>query len=115
MSRASETEKWRELVKGAPLTDDEREELVRAQAQRLIESLYEPHAISGWRASERTCRFDKDSINWGDLSVRDVARMKDGSYQVYVEEAAPDATVFQDWLSAWLGRWGWQVEIRTEW
>lgn len=61
-----------------------------------------------------------DAVNWADLSTEDVGLVFNWrgelSWTVTVAEASPDATQFQDWLTARLYEAGYRpVVVKTEW
>ena len=56
-----------------------------------------------------------EAINWGDLGVMDVRRLGEDGWLVDIEEANPDCPVLCGYISGWLRKWGWEVEVRTEW
>ncbi len=61
-----------------------------------------------------------DAVNWADLSTEDVGLVFNWrgelSWTVTVAEASPDATQFQDWLTARLYEAGYMpVVVKTEW
>ncbi len=104
---------WRELF---PKEYDEAE-MIKQQAQRLIDWLYDPVPNElGWVTSRRvkTEGLADEAINWGDLRVIDVVPTSEG-FLLDVEEAAPDCPNFCHWLAEKLDGWGWQVEVVTEW
>jgi len=59
--------------------------------------------------------LDKDAINWGDLKCFEVVREKEGKWIAYVDEADPSAHNLRHYLQNWLAKWGWNVEVVTEW
>ena len=87
----------------------------------LIERLYEPDAEVGARlSSKRLADLDleaigRESINGGDLSCMEVRAYADGSWEVTIEEAAPECPAFCAYIAEWLRKWGWQATVRTEW
>ena len=110
---ADRIREWRKLL---PVEYDEAE-LVKKQAQRLIDWLYDPVPSElGWVTSRRvnTEGLADEAINWGDLGVMDVVPTSEG-FLMLVEEAAPDCPNFCHWLTEKLAGWGWQVEVITEW
>lgn len=61
-----------------------------------------------------------DAVNWADLSVEDVGITSNWrgelSWTVTISEASPDATQFQEWLTAKLYEAGFMpVTVTTEW
>jgi len=58
--------------------------------------------------------LDEDAINWGDLKCFEVEEL-DGRWIAYVDEADPTAHNLQRYLQNWLMKWGWDVEVITEW
>ena len=116
-SRAQEISEWRSLVLGRPQTPEEEAEIVKSQAQRLIEWLYDPDSRLGWKGSSRITQegLSDTAVNWGDLGVLEVTPQPDGSFLIDVEEAAPDANDFRCWLERRLWAWGWRVRVITEW
>lgn len=108
-----ELENWQALVKGRPLVFDEQEQILKKVVNRLIESLYKPDSEVGWKCS--TFLFKDELINWGDLSCRNVAALKNGEFVVYIEEADPSCYEFSQWVESWLEKWGWKADVKTEW
>jgi hypothetical protein len=116
MAEQSYADRIREWRKFLPVEYDEAE-MVKKQAQRLIEWLYNPVPNElGWVTSRRvdTEGLAGEAINWGDLGVMDVVTTSEG-FLMHVEEADPDCPNFCHWLSEKLAGWGWQVEVITEW
>ncbi len=71
-------------------------------------------------AENHKTEWKHDAINWGDLRCvnASLSTEMDGStvWQVFIEEAAPDAQNLQVFVQEHLMRHGWQpVEIFTEW
>ena len=88
--------------------------ILKQEAQRLIECLYEPvDTYIGWRSRRhvtQACGIDGDAINWGDLRV-----VRATLKTIWIEEASPDAVHLQRFLHDRLARWGWDVAVVTEW
>jgi len=89
-------------------------EVIRRNVDWLIERLYEPTAAEGARF-EGGYPFDGEPINWGDLSCVEVKQYNDGSWEVLIEEAAPECPALCAYIAEWLGKWDWQATVRTEW
>ncbi|MDL1966889.1 MAG: hypothetical protein LWW90_09560, partial [Candidatus Desulfofervidus auxilii] len=58
--------------------------------------------------------LDKDAINWGDLKCFEV-KEEEGKWVAYVDEVDPSAHNLRRYLQNWLSKWGWNVEVITEW
>jgi len=100
----------------SPVFNDEEE--VMGLVNWLIISLYEPDEENVYRVNEEKIRkygLDRDAINWGDLKCYAVEKIAEDKYVVYVDEAAPDATSLQKFIEEWMKKWGWDVEVHTEW
>lgn len=95
------------------------EELIEGLVDLLLTRLYEPCADDGhdWHVSADRLRDAgiTGAINWGDLSCSDVEKRADGVYLVTIEEASPDAQSLSAYVQGWLTKWGWPVEVETEW
>ncbi len=105
------------LVLGRELTTDEKEQIVKTEANKLIAWLYDPipDDTIGWIANSHARLFDSEAINWGDLSVVDVI-MTMGKFSIIVEEAGPSCPLFCAWLADSMRAWGFPIkEVRTEW
>jgi len=66
--------------------------------------------------------LDEDAINWGDLKCFEVEKEKaclpnrqEEKWIAYVDEADPTAYNLRRYLQNWLMKWGWDVEVITEW
>ena len=91
--------------------------VIKENAQYLLERLYEPRASDGRKAAHEDIKkygLDEDAINWGDLGVLDVYKVK-GIWRIAIEEVAPDAENLQAYIILWLKRWGWTVQVETSW
>lgn len=59
------------------------------------------------------------AINWADLSCLDVEWYKtlagDSGYRVVIEEAAPENDVFQKFIHDDIKKFGFDVDVVTEW
>ncbi len=54
-----------------------------------------------------------EPINWGDLKCTLVEKID--KYIAYIEEASPECYNLQAYISEWLKKWGWNVEVKTSW
>ena len=99
---------------GAMPTRKAQAAILKQEAQRLIECLYEPvDTYIGWRSRRhvtQACGIDGGAINWGDLRV-----VRATLKTIWIEEASPDAVHLQRFLHDRLARWGWDVAVVTEW
>ncbi len=61
-------------------------------------------------------KMNEDAINWGNLqcTVVTINNERDG-YKAIIEEADPGAYNLKNYIENLLQRWGWNVEIQTEW
>lgn len=62
----------------------------------------------------------QDAVNWSDLGCRRAEHFEDDAgnagWRVWIEEAAPEATELQNFVSGDLAEHGWPgVEVVTEW
>jgi len=76
----------------------------------LICTLYEP--VFDGDILFRASKFEREAINWGDLSCVEVTQENDG-WHVYIEEA--DSHEFAAWVRDWLVSGGWNVNVSTDW
>lgn len=97
------------------------DEVLRRNVNWLIEQCYEPDAEIGAGVTDRRLKqlglWDsrKEAINWGDLSCVSVKQFVDDSWEVVLEEASSDSSVLCHYIWDWLTKWGWKVNVRTEW
>lgn len=60
------------------------------------------------------------AINWADLKCYHAEWFQgddgEAGYRIYIDEAAPDNSEFQDWIASELATAGWcDVDVVTEW
>lgn len=116
------TESYRKSLEYVPrlLNTLDEKEIIRVQVNRLIQWCYDPceEPGVGWRLSSKVKKLGavySEFINWGDLSCVEVNKYDDGSFEVVIEEAAPECPAFCIWIATWLEIWGWKCNVRTEW
>lgn len=98
------------------------EDMVRDLVNTLLMALYKPILCDAAiiRADESRMQelgvASNEPLNAADLSCADVKEYKDGSFEVTIEEASPDAcpTLCQ-YIERYMDSWGWKVTVRTEW
>jgi len=97
---------------------------IQRNADWLVSRLYSPNAKSGSRlAATTTLRALKidgairgESINWGNLACTEVEQFADGRWRVVLEEAAVGACpALCAYVYEWLTKWGWNVQVETDW
>jgi hypothetical protein len=60
--------------------------------------------------------FDSEPINWGDLDCYDAEKLEDGSWIIYIEEAAPEGCPdFCEYIESEMKKKGYDVKVITEW
>src|SRR3989337_1831607 len=61
--------------------------------------------------------LEEDAINWGDLSCTDVIKDRDsGLYLVTIEECSPNGCEnLKEYIEDHMAKWGWCVNVKTEW
>ncbi len=101
------------------LTTATPEDLIRLSVDRLIEALYKPDFELNWKVDKERLKMfgiEKESINWGDLSVDEIHQNKRGYYEVIVHEAGPEqCETFCAYIEQHMAAWGWDVTVKTEW
>lgn len=103
---------------------DERAKLLGLRAEKVIASLIELLISNLYVLDKDTIRrvdkikikdFNDEAINYGDLHCVEVKRIGEDRFLARIEEAAPESYGFRKYLEGWLERWGWDVEIKTDW
>lgn len=98
------------------------EEIIKMRVDLLIDALYQP--IEGWDRltktdPERIKKMgvdDSEPINWGDLKCCGVKKFDDGSFLVFIDEAAPGhCPSLCKYVERFMKSWGWDVRVETEW
>lgn len=97
------------------------EDIIQTLTDDLILALYIP--LKGERKKQldrdRITHFkinDGEPINWGDLKCNEVNKFEDGTFLVVIDEAAPDqCPSFCEYIGSYLGSYGWEVRVQTEW
>jgi hypothetical protein len=93
-------------------------EIIGKRAQRYLDALFIPNEDGRFHRDPERCKLfgiDEEPINWGDLSVCDVVELKDGSFIVTIEEAAPECHTLCAYIEKYLRINGWEVKVKTEW
>lgn len=94
-------------------------EVIRRNADWLLEHLFVPNAEIGCRASNMLLKKNgldpEEPINWGDISA--YAEKKGQSWVVTLEEAAAgQCPKLCKYVRRWLEAWGWKnVVVETMW
>ena len=93
------------------------EQTIQDTVDALLTTLFIPSEDDYKADGERIkpLGFTDEPINWGDIGCTGVERLESGVYIVTVEEAAPNCTVFAEWIGDWLRTWGWETVVETEW
>jgi len=78
----------------------------------LIAGLYKHGKVN--REKLKKLGLENEAVNWGDLHCYDVDAQGD-KVMVYIEEVAPDANRFKEWLEEELRKKGHDVEVVCEW
>jgi hypothetical protein len=94
------------------------EDCIKNAVDSLLSYLYKPDPARCWCADGRKLKkfgLEGEAINWGDLYCADVEKFANGPFLVTVEEAAPGCTNLCRWIQDWLGKWGWNARVQTEW
>ena len=117
-SRRERETKRHAILQGASFSVPSPEEHLEKHVNQLIRYLYVPHDSLGWVANRELIDglgFGNEPINYGDLKCVDVLERVDGTFEVTIDEADPECPKFCEWVRGWLEKWGWSVEVRTEW
>ena len=96
---------------------EDAKKIIQSLVNWLITSLYVPDKDLIKAVNEELIQklsLDMDAINWGDLKCFEVEEL-DGRWIAYVDEADPTAYNLRRYLQNWLMKWGWDVEVITEW
>ena len=108
-------------VKYGFLKPKDADEILKTATNWLLNNLYLPalDLKQPWLTdTEKITRLgiDGEPINWGDLSCCGVKILKDGSFEIVIEEAAPGACPgLCGYIVKYLIAWGWDVSVSTEW
>lgn len=89
-------------------------DVIRHNINWLIQSCYGP-VEHGRQARPET---PDGAINWGDLEclcVEPLGEGDDARWLATIDEAAPDNAELHAFIEGWLLKWGWRVEVQTEW
>lgn len=96
------------------------EEVIRKNVEWLIERLYSPNEECGAVIEKEFLekfgldKLSNEAINWGSLGVTFIEKHGD-RFIVNIEEVSPSAVCFIKYIKYWLKKWGWNVEVKTEW
>ena len=82
------------------------------EINRSIASLYKHGKVN--REKLKQLGLENEAVNWGDLHCY-YADVRGNKVIAYVEEVAPDANRFKNWLEEELKKKGYDVEVVTEW